>query len=81
MTHPASNLIVQGIVIHKISPFEQRAFAGAVTKGFPNTMRRMRLSIIRAWLPLMSGVILIDYVENLYTKLNRKDQSLFDNDV
>lgn len=38
---------VRGIVVHKISPFEQRAFAGVVEKGIPNTLRRMRGSIFR----------------------------------
>lgn len=33
---------VNGIVIHKISPFEQKAFAGVLSKGIPNTFRRFR---------------------------------------
>lgn len=33
---------IRGIVIHKISPYEQKAFAGAISKGFPNTIRRIR---------------------------------------
>lgn len=33
---------VHGIVIHKISPFEQKAFAGVLSKGIPNTFRRFR---------------------------------------
>lgn len=31
-----------GIVTHKISPFEQKAFAGVISKGVPNTFRRIR---------------------------------------
>lgn len=38
---------VRGIVIHKISPFEQKAFAGAISKGFPNTLRRISNSVFR----------------------------------
>lgn len=38
---------VRGIVVHKISPFEQRAFAGVVSKGIPNTFRRFRANVFR----------------------------------
>jgi ubiquinol-cytochrome c reductase subunit 8 len=38
---------VRGIVVHKISPFEQKAFAGAISKGVPNTLRRMSAQIFR----------------------------------
>lgn len=77
----SESIKVHGIVVHKISPFEQKAFAGVWTKGFPNTMRRMQSSIIRAWLPLLSGFLVYDYVENLFTKINRKDPKIFENDV
>lgn len=38
---------VRGIVIHKLSPFEQRAFAGVISKGVPNTFRRIRAQMFR----------------------------------
>lgn len=38
---------VRGIVVHKISPFEQKAFAGAISKGVPNTLRRISNSVFR----------------------------------
>lgn len=37
---------VRGIVIHKISPFEQKAFAGVISKGVPNTFRRIRGNVL-----------------------------------
>lgn len=36
---------VSGIVTYKISPFEQRAFAGAFSKGVPNMFRRFRSNV------------------------------------
>lgn len=36
---------VSGIVTYKISPFEQRAFAGAISKGVPNMFRRFRSNV------------------------------------
>ena len=38
---------VRGIVIHKISPFEQKAFAGVISKGVPNVFRRCRGQMFR----------------------------------
>lgn len=38
---------VHGIVTYKLSPFEQRAFAGAISKGLPNMLRRIRSNIFR----------------------------------
>lgn len=32
---------LRGIIQFRISPHEQRAFAGAVSQGFPNTLRRI----------------------------------------
>jgi len=36
---------VHGIVTYKLSPFEQRAFAGAISKGLPNMVRRFRSNV------------------------------------
>lgn len=36
---------VYGIVTYKLSPFEQRAFAGAISKGVPNMVRRFRSNV------------------------------------
>jgi hypothetical protein len=38
---------LRGIVIHKISPYEQKAFAGAISNGVPNTFRRMSAQLFR----------------------------------
>lgn len=36
---------VHGIVTYKISPFEQRAFAKAISKGLPNIARRFQSNV------------------------------------
>lgn len=36
---------VRGILTYKLSPFEQRAFAGAISHGIPNMYRRFRSKI------------------------------------
>jgi len=36
-----------GVTRYQLSPFEQRAFAGAVSKGLPNIFWRIRSNIFR----------------------------------
>ena len=36
---------IHNIVVYKISPFEQRAFAGAIKNGVPNMFRRFRSNV------------------------------------
>jgi ubiquinol-cytochrome c reductase subunit 8 len=38
---------VRGIIHYSLSPFEQRAFAGVISHGVPNTLRRIRSQIFR----------------------------------
>ncbi len=38
---------VRGIVTFTLSPFEQRAFAGVISKGVPNMIRRFRGQVFR----------------------------------
>lgn len=32
---------IRGIIYYKLSPFEQKAFGGVISKGIPNTIRRI----------------------------------------
>ena len=42
------NLIkISGMVTYSLSPFEQRAFAGAISKGVPNMWRRFTGQVFR----------------------------------
>lgn len=36
---------ISGIVTYKLSPLEQKAFAGAISHGVPNMVRRIRSEI------------------------------------
>jgi hypothetical protein len=38
---------VRGVIQYRLSPFEQRAFAGAISKGLPNILYRVRSNIFR----------------------------------
>lgn len=38
---------VRGIITYKLSPFEQKAFAGVVSQGLPNVFRRVLANVLR----------------------------------
>ncbi len=38
---------IRGIITYTLSPFEQGAFAGVISKGLPNTIRRCREMFFR----------------------------------
>ncbi|KAG5673846.1 hypothetical protein PVAND_003857 [Polypedilum vanderplanki] len=72
---------VRGIVIHKLSPYEQKAFAGAISKGVPNTFRRISSQIFRVVPPFIVGYFVYNYVEGLHDSYLRKNPKDFENDV
>jgi ubiquinol-cytochrome c reductase subunit 8 len=37
---------IRGTTKYHLSPFEQKAFAGVITKGIPNTLWRIQASIL-----------------------------------
>lgn len=50
---------IRGIVYYKLSPYEQKAFAGVIQNGIPNLFRRFRSSVFRVvprkyWSVIMS---------------------------
>uniref|UniRef100_A0A1L8E0W6 Cytochrome b-c1 complex subunit 8 n=1 Tax=Nyssomyia neivai TaxID=330878 RepID=A0A1L8E0W6_9DIPT len=72
---------VRGIVTYKLSPFEQKAFAGFLTHAIPNTFRRFRSSVFRVVPPFIVGYCIYDYVETMHTQMSRKNPKDFENDV
>ena len=38
---------VRGLVMYSLSPYEQKAFAGAFSQGVPNMFRRFRGQVFR----------------------------------
>ena len=55
---------VRGLISHSLSPFEQKAFAGAISKGIPNLWRRFRQQVFIV-VPRRSFIIYIYiYIDN-----------------
>ncbi|XP_061395932.1 cytochrome b-c1 complex subunit 8 [Musca vetustissima] len=71
---------VHGIVTYKISPFEQRAFAGAISQGVPNIFRRIRSNIFTVAPPFIIGYLIYNLVEAEHHHLSRKNPAEFAND-
>ncbi|XP_028037604.1 cytochrome b-c1 complex subunit 8-like [Bombyx mandarina] len=72
---------IRGIVYYKMSPHEQKAYAGAITKGIPNFVTRM-LATIAYWLPpAIIGTCIYKYVEEAHHASLRKDPRDFMDEV
>ncbi|XP_037934262.1 cytochrome b-c1 complex subunit 8-like [Teleopsis dalmanni] len=71
---------LNGIVTYKISPFEQRAFAGAISKGVPNMVRRFRSNVFIVTPPLLAAYLIYDMAEREHKRLLRKNPAEFADD-
>ncbi|XP_017058884.1 cytochrome b-c1 complex subunit 8 [Drosophila ficusphila] len=71
---------VHGIVTYKLSPFEQRAFAGAISNGLPNMVRRFRSNVFIVAPPFILGYLIYDLTERKHTALLRKNPADYEND-
>lgn len=62
----------RGIIEYSISPYEQKAFAGAITKGVPNFARRVREKIFIVGVPFVIGYLIYQWGEKGNQRLKRK---------
>merc|ERR1711963_390412 len=61
---------VRGIITYSLSPFEQRAFAGVISHGVPNTFRRFRSQIFRVAPPFIVGYMIYDWARRRTQQLS-----------
>lgn len=71
---------LRGIIMYRISPFEQRAFALAISKGVPNVFRRIREEMFYVLPPFMIGYIAYDLLTKKHKQLMRKNPADYEND-
>lgn len=64
---------VRNIVQYRISPHEQRAFAGAISQGIPNTFRRITSELFYVATPLLICYMVYDQTEKKHKQLMRKN--------
>jgi ubiquinol-cytochrome c reductase subunit 8 len=75
------NLIkAKNIITYSLSPFEQRAFAGFISKSGPNVVRRFTGSIGYILPAFISTFLVINWAKNENHRLSRKDPKEFEND-
>ena len=75
------NLIkAKNIITYSLSPFEQRAFAGFITKSGPNVVRRFATSVGYILPGFISAFLVINWAKNENHRLSRKDPKEFEND-
>ncbi|XP_051154973.1 cytochrome b-c1 complex subunit 8 [Leptopilina boulardi] len=72
---------VRGIVFYRLSPFEQKSFAGIINPGLYNTARRFRESVFRVVPPFIVGYLVYDWGEKTYKNNQRKNPKDFENDT
>ncbi|XP_044737340.1 cytochrome b-c1 complex subunit 8 [Chrysoperla carnea] len=72
---------VRGIITYKLSPFEQKAFAGVVSQGLPNVFRRVLANVLRVAPPFALAYLVYDWGEKEHARLQRKNPADYANDV
>ncbi|CAG9789118.1 unnamed protein product [Diatraea saccharalis] len=64
---------IRGLITYKISPHEQRAFAGALSYGVPNMVRRFRENMFIVIPPFIIGYFIYASVESAHYATTRKN--------
>ncbi|NP_001161454.1 cytochrome b-c1 complex subunit 8 isoform X1 [Nasonia vitripennis] len=71
---------IRGIVYFRLSPHEQKAFAGAISHGVPNMIRRFRESVFHILPSAIITYMIIDWADKKNIELSRKNPKDYEND-
>ena len=71
---------VKNIVTYSLSPFEQRAFAGIVSRGIPNVVRRFFDEVFYVLPGLTLAGLVYHYGTKDYERGQRKNPADYEND-
>ena len=69
---------VRGTTKYHLSPMEQKAFAGAISSGVPNTLWRIRRSMFTVAPPFIIAYLIYEAAEKEHDRLTRKVEGAFD---
>jgi len=72
---------VRGVITYSLSPFEQRAFAGAISQGVPNMVRRIRGQFFRVVPPFVIAYMIYDWGEKANALTSRKNPADFEHET
>ncbi|OWA51329.1 hypothetical protein BV898_15816 [Hypsibius exemplaris] len=70
----------RGVVMHHLSPFEQRVLAGLFSDGIPKMVRRISGQKFKIGLPVLFGALIYNWAETYHKKLIRKDPKFFEDE-
>ncbi|CAG9819640.1 unnamed protein product [Phaedon cochleariae] len=71
---------LRGIVMYRISHFEQKLFTGIISHGFPNTIRRIAENFPYIAPPVALCYLSYDQLEKEHHRLMLKNPADFEND-
>ncbi|XP_077121981.1 cytochrome b-c1 complex subunit 8 [Ranitomeya variabilis] len=71
---------IRHVITFTLSPFEQRAFANFLSKGIPNTWRRISSNFLTIAPPFALAYLVYNWGTHEHQRLKRKDPSLYEND-
>merc|ERR1711993_67241 len=72
---------IRGTTRYHMSPFEQRALAGIISHAIPNTLWRIKCSVMYVLPPAILGYVVYDTVEKEHDRLQRKQPGQFDHEI
>ncbi|KAL1450399.1 hypothetical protein WDU94_002770 [Cyamophila willieti] len=71
---------IRNIVYHRISMFEQKAFAGLINPGIPNMLRRVGESAPKTVPWFIASYLIITQTDAYYKTLCRKNPADYENE-
>merc|ERR1711934_94504 len=71
---------IRGHISYGLSPHEQKAFAGAFTKGLPNMKRRVLSQVAYVCPPFILGYFVYNYCLKEHARLSRKNPADYENE-
>ncbi|XP_019869504.1 cytochrome b-c1 complex subunit 8 [Aethina tumida] len=71
---------LRGIITYRLSPFELKAFAGIISHGLPNTVRRIAENVLYIVPPLAIGYVTYSEIEKAHHNMMKKNPADYENE-
>lgn len=71
---------IKHIITYSLSPFEQRAFAGLITRGVPNLIRRFSEEVLYILPGLSTAALIYHYGTKNFNRRQRKNPADYENE-
>ncbi|XP_043253179.1 cytochrome b-c1 complex subunit 8 [Colletes gigas] len=71
---------IRGVTYFRLSPHEQKAFAGVISHGVPNMLRRINENILTVTPFFIATYLIMTWADEANHAMHRKDPKQFEND-